>query len=245
MAEQNKETKKSNAERFISAYNNIDYTLKARYNFSRSMGFSDLIRKVVSLNYVIRKNEDDLIDYGRLRNAIVHNNDEYVIAEPHDSVVENIELIEKLITRPPRALDYARRDVLTVEANKTMYDVITLITTSKYSNIPVYDNNELVGIANGQKILDSFGQFLLTGGKADVFLHNVKIEDMLTRIENSNYYMVVPADYTIEQVLEQFHLNNRLLAILITKTGDAKELPLGIITGVDTIEMNKVLDQYT
>ena len=245
MAEQNKETKKSNAERFISAYNNIDYTLKARYNFSRSMGFSDLIRKVVSLNYVIRKNEDDLIDYGRLRNAIVHNNDEYVIAEPHDSVVENIERIEKLITRPPRALDYARRDVLTVEANKTMYDVITLITTSKYSNIPVYDNNELVGIANGQKILDSFGQFLLTGGKADVFLHNVKIEDMLTRIENSNYYMVVPADYTIEQVLEQFHLNNRLLAILITKTGDAKELPLGIITGVDTIEMNKVLDQYT
>ena len=129
MAEQNKETKKSNAERFISAYNNIDYTLKARYNFSRSMGFSDLIRKVVSLNYVIRKNEDDLIDYGRLRNAIVHNNDEYVIAEPHDSVVENIERIEKLITRPPRALDYARRDVLTVEANKTMYDVITLITT--------------------------------------------------------------------------------------------------------------------
>ena len=57
------------------------------------MGFSDLIRKAASLNYTIRKYEDDLIDYGRLRNAIIHNSDDFVIAEPHDSVVENIEHI--------------------------------------------------------------------------------------------------------------------------------------------------------
>lgn len=237
-----KEKKKSNAERFIAAYNNIDYTLKTRYSFNRSMGFSDLIRKTVSLNYLVRKNEEELIDYGRLRNAIVHNNDEYVIAEPHDIVVENIERIEKLLTTPPRALDHARRDVLAVEANKTMYEVITLITTSKYSNLPVYSNGELIGIANGQKILDSFGQFLLSGGKADVFLNNVKIEDMISRIENSNYYLVVPAETTVAEVLNEFHHNNKLLAVLITKTGNNKEIPLGIITGADTLRLNKVLD---
>ncbi len=239
------EKKKTNAQRFISAYNSIDYTLKSRYNFSRSMGFSDVIRKTVSLNYIVRKNEDVLIDYGRLRNAIVHNNDEFIIAEPHDNVVENIERLEKLITAPPKALDFVRRDVLTVESNKTMYEVITLMSNSKYSNIPVYDKEGLIGIANGQKILDSFGQFLLSGGKADVFLNNVKIEDMLSRIENSNYYDVAPIDITIEEALDAFHANSKLLAILITKTGSSKEMPLGIITGSDAMEMNKILDQYS
>ena len=52
------EFKKSNAKRFLDAYNDIDYSLKTRYNFNRSMGFSDLIRKTVSLNYIIRKYED-------------------------------------------------------------------------------------------------------------------------------------------------------------------------------------------
>ncbi len=237
--------KKTNSQRFISAYNSIDYTLKSRYNFSRSMGFSDVIRKTVSLNYIVRKNEDALIDYGRLRNAIVHNNDEFIIAEPHDNVVKDIERIEKLITAPPRALDYARRDVLVVEANKTMYEVITLMSTSKYSNIPVYNKDGLIGIANGQKILDSLGQYMLAGGKADIFLNNVKIEDMLSRIENSNYYDVAPIDITVETALDAFHQNSKLLAILITKTGSSKEMPLGIITGSDAMEMNKILDQYT
>lgn len=36
---------KSNARRFLDAYNNIDYALKTRYNINRSTGFSDLVRK--------------------------------------------------------------------------------------------------------------------------------------------------------------------------------------------------------
>ena len=93
--------KNSLAERFINCFNKVDYTLKAKYNFNRSMGFSDLIRRTVALNYVVRKYEDELIDYGRLRNAIVHSsNDKMIIAEPHEDVVEKFEKIEKLINSP-------------------------------------------------------------------------------------------------------------------------------------------------
>ena len=47
--------KKSNAERFITAYNNIDYGLRTIYNFKRSMSFSDVVRRSVVLNSVVRK----------------------------------------------------------------------------------------------------------------------------------------------------------------------------------------------
>ena len=236
----------SNARRFIQSYNNIDYTIRTRYNLNRSMGFSELIRKSVALNYIVRKYEDDLIDFGRLRNAIVHGNEDYIMAEPHIDVVEQIEKIERLLTAPPKALELVcRRDVLTISANQSMKDAIMLIASSSYSNIPAYnDKGEIIGIANGQKILDSFGKHLLSGGKADSFLNNAKIEDMLSKIENSNYYIFANKDLTVEEALEFFHDNSKLLAILVTKNGGAKEKPLGIITGSDVIKMNTILENY-
>ena len=237
---------KSNAMRFLSAFNNIDYAIKTRYNMNRSMGFSEAVRKAVAFNFTIRKYEDDLISYGRLRNAIVHDNSDVVIAEPHIDVVEKIEKIERLLTTPPRALEtVARRDVLTVHCSKSMREVILLIASSNYSNIPVFnDDNEIIGIANGQKILDSFGKFLLSGGKEKAFLDSVKIEDMLSKLENSNYYAFANKDITVEQALSLFHQNSRLLAVLVTENGGAKEKPLGIMTGSDVLKMNKILESY-
>lgn len=236
--------KNSLAERFINCFNKVDYSLKAKYNFNRSMGFSDLIRRTVALNYVVRKYEDELIDYGRLRNAIVHSsNDKMIIAEPHEDVVEKFEKIEKLINSPAVALDtICHRDILSVSADKSMQEVIKLIATSHYSNLPVYKGNMLIGIANGQKIIDAFGTYLASGGKAKVFLENVKIEDMLSKIENSNYYLVRSATLTVEDALSEFNKNHKLLAILLTKTGNISEIPLGIITTGDIMTMNSILD---
>ena len=118
-----------------------------------------------------------------------------------------------------------------------------LIASSKYSNIPVYKDKELIGIANGQKILDAFGTFLLSGGKSKTFLENVQIEDMLSKIQ-SIYYEVASTDLTMEEGLNEFHKNPKLLAILLKKIGDQNEPPLGIVTGSDAIEMNKVLDSF-
>lgn len=238
--------KKTNSMRFLSAFNNIEYALKTRYDFNRSMGFSECIRKAVTFNYIVRKYEDDLVTFGRLRNAIVHGNDDFIIAEPHIEVVEKIEKIERLLTTPPRALDaVAHRDVLTVYCGKSMRDVIKLIASSSYSNIPVFnDENEIIGIANGQKILDSLGRFLLSDGKADSFLDSVKIEDMLSSIENTSYYAFANQDIAVEEALSLFHKNSKLLAVLITQNGGAKEKPLGILTGSDVLKMNKILESY-
>ena len=236
---------KTLAERFIEAFNKVDYSLRVKYNLNRSMGFSDLVRKTVALNYIVRKYEDELIDFGRLRNAIVHHSrGNKVIAEPHEDVVELFEKIEKLINKPPVALDcVCRRDILLVEASKSMEQVIRLMATSSYSNLPVYKGTNLIGIANGQKIVDALGAYLEGGGKAKTFLENIKIEDVLSKIQNSNYYLVRPATLTVEDALKDFHQNPKLLAILITQNGLDTELPLGIITTGDVITMNSILDQ--
>ena len=236
----------SNAKRFINAYNQIDYALRVQHNFKRSMGFSDMIRRAVSVNHVVRKYEDCLIDFGRLRNAIIHgSNDDVLIAEPHEDVVTQIEHIERLITTPPKVLDIlTEKDVFTVNYDLPIKEVIKKMSSSKFSNLPVYKNGELIGVANGQKILNAIGEYLLAGYDLDEYLEKNPIEEVVKIPSENNYYMVLNSAATIDKVLEEFLANRKLLAIIITKTGTMNEPPLAIITSTDYMVLNKIMENY-
>ena len=237
---------KSNAERFINAYNKIDYAIRTQNNFKRSMGFSDMIRRAVSLNNLVRKYEDDLVTFGRLRNAIIHgNNEDQVIAEPHDSIVLKIEAIAKVITTPPKALDVLEeKQVFTFTHDVKIVDVIKQMSRTNFSNIPVYKDNKLVGVANGQKILDALGGKLLAGENIEEFLNNCTIEEVVTTPSMYKYYDVIDCKATVDTVLNMFFTNRKLVAIIVTKTGSTDELPLGIITSGDYMQLNTILDNY-
>lgn len=236
---------KTRAERFIEAFNNIDYSLRTRYGLNRSMSFSDLIRKSVVLNYIVRKYEDDLIDYSRLRNAIVHQGSvDRIIAEPHPEVVEKIEKIDRLINTPPRAIDtVSRKDVLCCNSNDSIKNVIKLISSSGYSNIPVYKDGKIEGIANGQRILDELGQVLIAEGNIDLFLSN-PVDKIVAPLSTSVYYVIKNEDITVEDALKVFHDNSKMLAVLITPNGTDAEKIIGMITGADVLKMNKILEDY-
>jgi len=238
--------KKTNAQRFVNAFNKIDYALRVQHGFKRSMGFSDMIRRAVSVNHIVRKYEEDLIDYGRLRDAIVHSsNPDEIIAEPHENVVIKIENLAELITTPPKATDVLEEKIVfTVSFDVPIKNVIMKMTSTKFSNIPVYKNGELIGVANGQKILNILGEQLLNGVNVEEYLSLHTIEEIATLPNENNYYMVMPADVTIDQVLAEFLANRKLLAIILTKTGTMHEPPIAIITSSDYMELNKVLENY-
>lgn len=243
---QNPQHASTNARRFINAYNQIDNGLRSIYNMKRSISFSQLIRNAVTVNHVVRKYEDDLIDFGRLRNSIIHrSNDEYVIAEPHAEVVEEIERIARLITTPPNALaTVCKASVLTVEYNVTVKNVIKLMARHSFSNLPIYKDGALIGIANGQKILEEIGRQLEQGANLDGYLQGTEIHQIVKGNGSSKKYEVSPASSTVEEVLSLFNNNPKLVVVLITKNGTMSEPPLGIITTSNVLEMNNILDNY-
>ena len=238
--------KQSNAKRFIKAYNKLDQSLRVQYNLKRGQTFSDVIRRSSSLNSIVRKFQDLLIDYGRLRNAIIHrNNDEYIIAEPHTKVVEQFEKICDLVCTPPLAINsVCRKVLLSVQSNVKLKQVIGLIASSGYSNLPIYKDHSLIGLANGQRLLDVIGDRINKDVDINEFLENTPIEDVIKVNIQDNYFAVVDISLTIEQALNMFYSNRKLLAILITKTGNFMETALGIITAGDIIDLNSVLDDF-
>ena len=211
--------KKSNAERFIIAYNNIDYGLRTIYNFKRSMSFSDVVRRSVVLNSVVRKYEEDLIDFGRLRNAIIHQgNSKYVIAEPHDDIVEKIEKLAELITEPPLAVDrIGNAEVITINYDMKVGKAIELIYRTGYSNLPTYEGEKLIGVINGRKLINVLGERIGAGINIQEFIEEVTVKDIISYMGDDYYYMLADEKLTIDTAMNYFENNRKLLIILISK----------------------------
>ncbi len=235
-----------NATRFLKAYNNLDYALRTQYNFKRSMAFSDVIRRSVVLNSVVRKYEDLLVDYGRLRNAIIHSgNETEVIAEPHINVVEKLEKIASLVCTPPKVLDtICKKDVLCIKHSDTLQKAIETISKSGYSNLPVYENEELIGVANGQKLIDNLGKVLINGYSLDEYVKKTTVKEAISLNIGDNYWTIENESLTLEKALDMFYHNRKLLVILITKNGQKHEHPLGIVSVADVMDINNILENY-
>ena len=237
---------KTNAERFINAYNEIDYSLRTIYDFKRSMAFNDVVRRSVVLNSVVRKYEEDLIDFGRLRNAIVHQgNNKYIIAEPHDDIVAKIEKLAKLIKEPPLVINtVGNKDVISINGNIKIGEAVELIYRTGYSNLPTYDKDKLIGILNGRKIINVIGKKISDGVNIQEFLETSTVKDIMSDMGEDYYFMLADENLSVEAAMNYFENNRKLLIILLTKDGKDNNKPLKIVSSADIIDIKKILDVY-
>lgn len=233
-----------NAQRFIMAYNRLDQGLREIYSIKRTLTFSDMIRKVANVNTVVSKFEEDLIDYGRLRNAIVHRSDDEIIAEPNLEVVEKLEKIARIINTPPRVVDCLRqRSVFSASGETPLKKVISEMKQSGYSVVPVYISGTIVGVINRKMIVDGLGQFITQGRDIDDAI-NEPVSQCLDIFNETNHYEVAPKSITVENLLYMFQQNRKLSSVILTENGNYTEPAEVIIVSADLIDLNSVLDNY-
>ena len=238
--------KSDNSMRFIKAYNMIDNALRVQGDMKRSISYTEAVHRAARTNGIVKKYEDELVDYGRLRNAIVHSsNEDYVIAEPHDDVVENYEKIAQMICTPPLALNtVAFKNVVTLNHDMILKDVMEYIYKSGYSSVPIYKDNMLVGVANASKILQKLGNKIYEKKDINEYIETTTIEEVVKDLREENFYTIVDEKVTLDTVLRLFTENRKLLLILITKNGSLLEKPMGLVAVSDIMDINKILDNY-
>lgn len=234
------------ARRFITAYNQIDQALRNQGNFGKSMSYTETIRKAAKTNAFVKKYEDVLIDYGRLRNAIVHSfNESMIIAEPNMEVVENYEKLATIICTPPLAINtVCNKDINTITHDTLLCDVIENIYKSGNSNWPVYKNGMLIGVANSRKLMKEIGKKIYEKRSLDEYINNTMIEDAINNFGEDNYYTIANKNVTLDKILNLFSENRKLALIVITETGSLLEQPIGVVAIADIMDVNKILDNY-
>jgi len=236
----------TNATRFVNAYNQIDHALRVQYNFKTNITFTDLIRRCSSLNTVIRVYEDELIDLARLRNAIIHNKSDTLIAEPHIEVVDLLEKVARLVSTPPLAIESIKSGAVDIaRSDITLKDLIVEVSRVRHSSLPIYKGNTLIGVIRWRKFVEVLGGYVLESGKSiDEFIATTTAEEFLKNFPSNNHFAIANNRVSIEEILTLFNQNRKLACIIITKDGTTTCRPIGIVTTGDVMDLMKVLENY-
>lgn len=229
-----------NSDRFIVAYNRIDKELVKLTDLPNHFSFSRRIDKAKSKNALIRTYEDDLREFGRLRNAIVHNRTglQYTIAEPHDKIVEQIEMIEQKLTHPLTVREMFKRKVHTLQANESLAKGLRLVREKKFNQLPIYQKGRFIGLITANGIMN----WLADQTQEDISREIPTLMDVYNHEKRKNTYRFVKSTLSVYDAEEFFKKSilsgNRLEALLITEHGGRDEKLIGIITPLDLLKID-------
>ena len=233
----------SNAVDFISAYNTIDSRLRAIYRGKGNLQFSDLVRRCAEFNNTVRKYEDDLLLCARLRNVIVHESKkDRIIAEPCDDLTRLICHVAELLSMPPRLSVLREKNVTGIDAEATLAEALVRIAQTNYSNLPVYRKDRMIGILNNRRVVRVVGQALERGEDVDVFLQT-PCSQILQAEDMNRFYRVLGRSDTVQEAIDAFEENRKLLAVLVTETGYVGDKIVNLLTSADLPQLIRMLEE--
>ncbi len=226
------------SERFEAAYNQIHHSLKDMVN-STSNKFTTLVRYGSHLK-VIQNFQDELIQFAKLRNALVHekHSDGSYIAEPHHDVVLRLEHVAQVLSRPQHAMTIATKPVVQFQYKDTLKHILNHVESVTYSNYPIYKGTEYIGLLTTKAIVNWMSCHLQ---KSTVDLSQASIQDVMT-YDDERIVHFAPKASTIFEIELLFgkhqQKNKELQMIIITENGRRNEKPLGVVTYWDIVNLN-------
>jgi predicted transcriptional regulator len=223
------------ATRFLQAYNGIDRALKEALAATEHVPFRTLIEEY-HRRHPSWQSKEDLIEYSRLRNVVVHNRifPYRYYSIPTTATVEAIEAIYQRLTQPERALPRWRREVQTVQASDSLASVLVRINNLQYSRFPVYDGRNFVGLLTENGITRWIARHSATRLTTIDFEEHTSRE-MLSHDKHRANCEFLAGIATVEEVRYRFVGGPRLEAVLLTKTGNPQEKLQGIVTRGDVL----------
>ena len=229
-----------NSDRFIVAYNRIEKVLAEKADVNGYSPFYRLIDKVKITNSVVRKYEDDLREFGDLRNAIVHDRTgiDYVIAEPHDDIVERIELIEKKLSNPLSVGSLFGCKVHTLQAEDPLTAALKLMSETKFSQVPIYQDGKFKGLITAAGIT----YWLAGQSTEDVIPREIPtLSDVYNYENRKESFEFVDKDLSVYEAEDYFKRaitrGTRLEALLITENAQNDGELIGIIRPFDLLKI--------
>lgn len=228
----------SRAEEFIASYHRIEDYLSREMGDGQHFSFSNMVNRLAKHNPVIDRYKEDLHQMSQLRNAIVHERREpdFIIAEPHDSIVELILEVERELLHPRQVIPLFRKLVTTFDAEDMLVEVLAEIRDTNYSQFPVYNTDGSWRGLLTKKGVTSWLAEIVDG--PNVSLEGVQVKDILRHDPHLHRYRFISQETSVIEAHQHFiNMKDgvRLDALLVTATGEESEPLLGIIRPQDIL----------
>ena len=231
------------SERFEVAFNQIHKSLMSIVKIQDDR-FKVLLDVGARKHKIIDKYYDDLKQYAKLRNSLVHDKKElgYYIAEPHLDVVKHIEKISSIFNKPNYALSIATKEVVYFDCEDSLLSIFQAIKKYGYSQYPVYKYNECVGLLKTGDIVTWMSEHIIN---TMVDMTDIKVGDILSNVKHHPIEFAPKSIdiFSVEDIYENKHKEKvGLEVVIITENGKCDESPLGMVTAWDLIEIDYTVD---
>lgn len=234
------ELQRERSERFEVAFNQIHAQLKRLVKGTRSDAFAELLHHAGLRHSLVKKFQDDLRQFARLRNALVHEKTKqnYYIAEPHAEIVSKIEEIAQFLHSPPKVTTIASKSVVTFEVEDRLEEVLREIVRYPFSQFPVYEGERFAFLLTKGGITSWMASQI---NQSVISLEDVILEELKSYHSKHNVAFIhEEADiFRLEDVFEeQVQKGRKLEAVIVTEQGTKREKPRAIITPWDLIKID-------
>ena len=225
-----------NASKFLEAFVSIEQSMRDILKPSRNMKFYQLVNLCSKSNPIIRSKQMDLMEYADLRNAIVHQrgNQQEIIAQPVDSVVNDIMGIAQALKKDEQIGMHLHKKVVVCHPNDLILDTYYLMQKLGTSKLPIYDEDKFIGLITYKEI-------------ANWAINQPSLQYISEIIEECADDRVIFMDRKrdISKIILEFENSLKkgiyVLVVIITETGMKDQKPLGIFTVYDLPELMSYL----
>jgi predicted transcriptional regulator len=226
------------ADRFLASYRKLENDLLDDIR-ETYRPFKNLVEQ--SERPAVQSYENQLKQYGKLRNSIVHHEheDEQPIADPREDVVQEFQRIVEQITDPPGLQPFCH-EVYTTSPSSGIGGVVEQMESEDFSQMPVVDDGEVIAVLTSNTIARWVGAELHQGGEG-LLVTDASVENALPYTERNDNYTFLHRSANLYEAHAHFQIedNPRELpdAVLITHDGKASQSLLGIITPYDLADL--------
>ncbi len=233
--------KRNLSERFEVAFNQIHDQLCIYANEpNHHISFTEVLAKAKSHHKMISTHYDLLKQCSKLRNAMVHRKikESFYIAEPHEEVVREIEKLADVLLSPPTSSSIASHPVEFFYVDAPLSKVLACIEEKKFSQFPIYEDKQCLGLLTEGAILQWIARHLLSSKQT---LQDISIQDIFhtERISDVVFCSTSSTIFDVQSLFQSYveKKQQKLEAIVLTETGSNQELPKGIISSWDLVQL--------
>lgn len=227
--------------RFLIAFNRIHHKLGELLPDRRDDAFTGMLEEACSRYVSLRIFKQDLRQYARLRNALVHEytNDDYFIAVPHLTIVESIESICRHLEKPKSVMSIAVKPVVVFQASTYLRDVFQAIEQYGITSFPVYLDHAFKGLVTE----DGLSRWIASRLKESMVIdfNHITLQEVLP-LERPFNVVFVSKKMNIFEVddlyKQKLKAGSKIDAVIVTATGGLHEKPEGIITSWDLVKID-------
>ncbi len=220
--------------KFLQLFNALEGALKASLNRDNYSSFSKLIAEESKRDLYIKRHKDVLDKINTLRNVLVHEEGNVIIAVPTE---ETLAILEKIVNRyiqPKLVYDLCNDKVESIKSIETLQIALSTMEKKGFSKLPVYEDGHCIGLLTGNMISRWLRKNLDHHIYLDDLLKMTLTKDVMAYQKTKDLIKMIPRSINVNEFITLVVKEPSPSGVYImTEHGSASEKPISIITSSD------------